>query len=208
MNAARSLPTPPDPSTIDHFVYLHGVSWSAYEAILAMRGDESVPRITYLRGTLELMSPSRYHASDQKRLGRLLERWAEESGIRIEGVGSWTLKNSREERGAEPDECYMIDRVPVSDDDRPDIAVEVIWTSGGIDKLEVYRKLGVREVWFYERGTLRFFTLREERYAGIERSELLPGADPELFVRRMAAPSQSEAIQLLCGALRPGSGGS
>jgi Uma2 family endonuclease len=102
----------------------------------------------------------------------------------------------------------MIDRVPVSDDDRPDIAVEVIWTSGGIDKLEVYRKLGVREVWFYERGTLRFFTLREERYAGIERSELLPGADPELFVRRMAAPSQSEAIQLLCGALRPGSGGS
>jgi len=51
------------------------------------------------------------------------------------------LKNSREERGAEPDECYMIDRVPESDDDRPDIAVEVVWTSGGIDKFGVCRKL-------------------------------------------------------------------
>src|SRR5262245_66307939 len=87
MNAARSLPSPPDPSTIDHFVHLHGVSWSAYEAILAMRGDESVPRITYLRGTLELMSPSRYHENDKKRLARLLERWAEESGLRIQGIG-------------------------------------------------------------------------------------------------------------------------
>ena len=208
MKAVRSFPSPPDPSTIDHFVHLHGVSWSAYEAILAMRGDESVPRITYLRGTLELMSPSRYHENDKKRLARLLERWAEESGIRIEGIGSWTLKNSREERGVEPDECYMIDRVPVRDDDRPDIAVEVIWTSGGIDKLEVYRKLGVREVWFYERGTLRFFTLREERYAALERSELLPDADPELFVRCMAAASQSEAIQMLCDALRSAPAGS
>lgn len=202
MSAAHSPSTPPDPSTIDHFVRLHDVSWSAYEAVLAMRGDRAVPRITYLQGTLELMSPSRYHENDKKRLARLLERWADESGIRLEGIGSWTLKDSREKRGVEPDECYMIDRVPVSDEDRPDIAVEVIWTSGGIDKLEVYRKLRVREVWFYERGTLRFFTLREERYAAIERSELLPGADPELFVRCMAAPSQSEAIRMLCAALR------
>lgn len=29
-----------------------------------------------------------------------------------------------------------------SNSDRPDIAVEVIWTSGGLDKLEIYRKLG------------------------------------------------------------------
>jgi Uma2 family endonuclease len=202
MTAARSLSSPPDPSSIDHFVHLHDVSWSAYEAVLAMRGDRAVPRITYLRGTLELMSPSRYHENDKTRLARLLERWAEESGVRIEGIGSWTLKSSREERGVEPDECYMIDRVPLSDDDRPDIAVEVIWTSGGIDKLEVYRKLGVREVWFYERGTLRFFTLRGEHYAPLERSELLPAADPALFVRCMAMESQSEAIRALCEALR------
>lgn len=58
-------------------------------------------------------------------------------GVALEGVGSWTLKDSDEERGAEPDECYLIGRAPESDDDRPDFAIEVVWTSGGIDRLEV-----------------------------------------------------------------------
>jgi hypothetical protein len=33
-------------------------------------------------------------------------------------------------------------RAAKSDEDRPDIAIEVVWTSGGINKLEVC-KLGV-----------------------------------------------------------------
>ena len=36
---------PPDPSLVDHVVILHGVSWAEYEAVLAMRGERSVPRI-------------------------------------------------------------------------------------------------------------------------------------------------------------------
>src|SRR3954467_11431110 len=148
-----------------------------------MRGERGVPRVTYVEGVLELMSPSRFHETHKKRFARLLETWSEEMGVKLEGVGSWTLKKQEADRGAEPDECYTINRVPESDEDRPDVAIEVIWTSGGINKLEVYRKLGVREVWFYERGTLRFFTLQEEQYTEISRSELLPAVDPELLVR-------------------------
>jgi Uma2 family endonuclease len=209
VTAAEKLPTPADPNAIDHFVYLRDVSFREYEALLAMRGDRSVPRITYLRGVLELMSPSRYHELDKKKLARLIEAWAEETGIQLEGVGSWTLKNSREERGAEPDECYAVGRViPEGDGDggddteRPDLAIEVIWTSGGLDKLEVYRKLGVREVWIYERGTLRFFLLSGEAYEPRPRSELLPALDPELLVRCMSEPSQSAAVQALRAELR------
>lgn len=202
MPLAHDLPHPADPSTIDQFVYLHGVSFREYEALLQMRGDRSVPRITYLRGELELMTPSRYHENAKTRFARLLEAWAEETGTELEGVGSWTLKNSKEERGAEPDECYTVDRVPESDDDRPDLAIEVIWTAGGIDKLEVYRKLAVREVWFYERGTLRFFALRAEHYEPVTRSEVLPGVEPELFIRCMAEPTQAEAVRALRRSLR------
>lgn len=202
MTAAVRLPSPPDPASIDHFVYLRGVGFREYEALLEMRGERSVPRVTYLEGVLELMSPSRYHEHDKKCFARLLEAWAEEKGMDLEGVGSWTLKNSKEERGAEPDECYTVGRVPASDDDRPDIAIEVIWTAGGINKLEVYRKLGVREVWFYERGTLQFFALRSEQYQLIARSELLPGVDPELFIRCMAEPSQVAAVRALRAELR------
>jgi hypothetical protein len=101
-----------------------------------------------------------------------------------------------------------VNRRATSERDRPDIAIEVIWTLGGIDKLEVYRKLGVREVWYYERGTLRFFALRGERghetYAEIPRSEFLSQLPVKLILAGMLDPSQSQtaAVRALRQALR------
>jgi Uma2 family endonuclease len=204
MSAAHPLDAPPDPSTIDHFVYLR-VGWKDYERLLAMRGESSVPRITYLQGVVELMSPSRYHEIDKKRFARLLEAWSETAGVQLEGYGSWTLKDEEQDRGAEADECYTVARTAVDDDDRPDVAIEVIWTSGGINKLEVYRKLGVREVWFYERGSLRFFALRgsvgRESYAEIPLSELVPGLPRDLLLACMREPNQTAALRALRSAL-------
>src|SRR5262245_44322742 len=102
------------PEDADQRVRLHGLSWDDYEALLAMRGESSAVRITYLEGEVELMSPGRPHETDKKRLGRLLEAWAEENGTVLEGFGSWTLKRREAERGAEADECYVIGR-PDSD---------------------------------------------------------------------------------------------
>lgn len=45
----------------DHFVHLYGVTWADYIRILEIRGDQSAPPITYVEGTLEIMSPSRTH---------------------------------------------------------------------------------------------------------------------------------------------------
>jgi Uma2 family endonuclease len=203
MSAARPLPAPVDPSTMDHFVYLR-VDWQGYEQLLAMRGENSVPRITYLKGLAELISPSRYHEIDKTRFARLLETWSEIVGVPLEGYGSWTLKDEDADRGAEADECYTVRRVAKSDDDRPDIAIEVVWTSGGINKLEVYRKLGVREVWFYERGKLRFFALRREAddvYREIPRSELLSEIPIDILLACMQEPDQSSAVRALRAAL-------
>jgi Uma2 family endonuclease len=203
MSAARPLPAPVDPSTMDHFVYLR-VDWQGYEQLLAMRGESSVPRITYLKGLAELMAPSRYHEIDKKRSARLVETWSEIAGVPLEGYGSWTLKDEAADRGAEADECYTVRRVAKNDDDRPDIAIEVVWTSGGINKLEVYRKLGVREVWFYERGKLRFFALRREAddvYREIPRSELLSELPSDILLACMQEPDQTSAVRALRAAL-------
>jgi Uma2 family endonuclease len=204
MSAAPLAVSPPDRNTTDHFVYLR-VSWQDYEQLLTIRGERSVPRMTYLEGVVELMSPSRYHEIDKTRFARLLEVWSEIAGVQLEGYGSWTLKDEQQDRGVEPDECYTVGRLAVDDDDRPDVAIEVIWTSGGIDKLEVYRKLGVREVWLYERQSLRFFTLRgsvdDGRYAEIAHSELLPGLPVDLLLACMKAPSQLAAVRALRSAL-------
>jgi Uma2 family endonuclease len=191
---ARQLARPPAPDEVDQRVYLHGVSWAEYEALLAMRGESSVPRITYLEGEVELMSPSRSHEVLKKRLARLVEAWAEESGIDLEGIGSWTLKESREERGAEPDECYVVGGH--DDFERPDFAIEVVWTSGGISKLEVYRRLGVREVWFFEDGALTFHALRGDRYERIPRSEVLPSFDLHLAASLLTAPTHFSVLRV------------
>jgi Uma2 family endonuclease len=185
---------------IDQSVRMHGMSWQAYEAMLAWRGESSAIRMTFLEGELELMTPSIDHEGLKKRLARVVEAWAEESDVPLEGAGSWTLKNEAVERGAEPDECYIVGSLTGAR--VPDFAIEVIWTHGGIDKLEVYRKLGVGEVWIWAGGELSFYILRGERYARSARSNVLPAFDPELVARCMAADSQTAAVKKLREAMR------
>jgi Uma2 family endonuclease len=189
-----------DPVEIDQRVYMRDVSWQAYEALLAWRGDSSHPRMTYLEGVLELMSPARSHEIMKKRLARLLEAWAEEKGIAIDGAGSWTVKDPSVERGAEADECYVLGNAEKAE--RPQIAIEVVWTRGGIKKLEVWRKLGVAEVWIWQKGALTFHLLHGERYAKAPRSGLLPSLDPAFLASFMEGGSQPEAVKRLRAALK------
>jgi Uma2 family endonuclease len=66
----------------------------------------------------------------------------------------------------------------------PDLAIEVVITSGSIDKLETYRRLGVTEVWLWKVNQLKLYSLREETpskfldtygYEQIAASELCQG---------------------------------
>jgi Uma2 family endonuclease len=194
-----SLARTPDADRIDQRVTLHGITWDEYEAFLAMRGESSALRVTYLEGELEIMAPSRDHENLKTRLARLVEAWAEETDRPLEGAGSWTVRKRAKERGAEADECYF---VLGERDDRPDIAIEVVWTSGGISKLEVWRGLGVPEVWIWEKGALSFHILAGEHYVETSRSVLLPAFDPALIQECMRAASQTDAVKQLRSALR------
>jgi Uma2 family endonuclease len=185
----------------DHYVHLHGVTWADYLRLLEIRGERSVPRLTYVEGTLEIMSPSLTHEEIKSYIGRLVEAWCLERGVDFTPYGQWTLKSKRDERGAEADECYIFGPEPRAKR-RPDLVIEVIWTSGGIDKLDVYRKLGVREVWFWENGRIRVFVRRGVSYAAVEASEALPGIDLEQLVQFLDRPTASAAIRDYRAALR------
>lgn len=193
-----------EPSDHDGIVVLHGVSWAQYETILGIRGDRSVPRVCYLAGELELMSPSRNHERIKAMFGRLLWVWAEERGVALNAYGSWTLKSEPDARGAEPDDCYVVgDR----DAEVPDLAIEVVWTSGGLDKLAVYAPLGVREVWTWSEGRLAVHVLRAGRYVAATRSEVLPGIDLALLLRFVDRTDQTAAARAYRDALRAATGG-
>ena len=193
-------PPLPAPADRDQRVILHDVSWEQFETILAIRGDGAGVRVAYLDGELELMSPSRGHEKRKKLVARLLEAWAEERGVDIEGYGSETLRQRRRKVALEPDECYAVG----GEKARPDLAIEVVWTSGGLEKLDIYRGLRVREVWVWRRGGLELYALRGLRYERVERSEVLPDFDVALYVSFLGAPSQSQAVREYRAALRRG----
>jgi len=186
----------------DQVVYLSNVSWDDYERIDALRGESSVPRLTYVEGMLELMSPGTPHESDKKKLARIFEAYLEHLRIPAEGVGSWTVKNKKKKLSAEADECYVLTTVPVGPSVKaPDLVIEVVYSSGTLNKLEVWRKLGAKEVWFWHRGELAVFVRRGDGFGSARRSALVPALDLELVVRCMREKTQTAAVRALRAAL-------
>lgn len=190
MTAAVSLPTIASPDQ-DQRVTLRGMSWWQFETILAARGDAPVPRIAYMNGVIELMSPSRRHEGTKSILGMLIEAYCFAKGIYFDPIASTTLKNPALERGAEPDESYAFSKGR----EVPDLAIEVIYTSGNLDKLELYRGLGVREVWFWVEDRLLGYVLQDGAYVQVEESAVLPGLRLDTLTPYVGQDDRFEAVQ-------------
>ncbi len=184
----------------DQRVTLHNVPWSHYEILLAIKGEAAVPRITYLEGELELMSPSQDHEGLKKLLARLLEMYAFERDLPLQAYGSWTVRIAPKKRGIEPDECYVMG--DPTGRDRPDLAIEINWTSGGIDKLAVYAGLEVDEVWMWHDGVIEIYLRSGDRYERVERSSMFPELDVALITRLLGYADHSKAVRELVDTLR------
>jgi len=136
------------------------------------------------------MAPSRRHEIDKKHLGILLEDYFIEKEIRFYPMGSTTLRSELTARGIEPDECYCIG----ADKEIPDLAIEIVVTSGGINSLKVYAGLGVPEVWFWEKGRLSVFCLQDGEYIKVTQSRLLPDLDLDLLTSYLDADDAFDAL--------------
>lgn len=84
--------------------------------------------------------------------------------------GSTTYREERVRRGLEPDESYSIGAYR----ELPDLAVEVVNSRWRVDKLEVYRGLGIGEVWVVRDGVVQVFLLVEGAYVEAARSRVVP----------------------------------
>jgi len=182
------------------------VTWQQYEALLADLGEKSPYRVHFLDGDLEIVAPSRLHESGKTRIGDLLLIYFLETNTEYFPMGSTTLRRPDRQAGGEPDESYCIGM----DKNFPDLAIEVIVISGSINRLELYRRLGVREVWFWQsvgeasrnENHLAIYHRREDTqfaatagYEPIARSELLPDLDMELLTRCLQNPNPLAAAR-------------
>jgi Uma2 family endonuclease len=174
------------------------VSWEQFEEI--DRSFDPIPgvKFRYLDGSLEIMPVSPEHEDFKSTIVRLLEVFMDEKEIRYYKRGGPSLGDKSLGARNEPDESYNIDtRKPY-----PDLVIEVVITSGGVDKLEGYRRMGVAEVWFWEDGVLEFYCLQNDRYIKATRSELLSELQIETFCRYITYFDQHDAAREFRKALR------
>lgn len=195
--AASLFPVHQASVTDERRILLCNVPWSTY-VVLRDSLDSSGVRMTYLKGALEIMSPSREHEVEKTQIARLLELFCLERDIPLYGYGSTTFRREEKERGLEPDECYCRDR----DARVPDVALEVIVTNPLLDKLEVYRGLGVREVWIFREGRFSIVALRDDRYEAVAASLVFPEVELAAIARYAVMPDQHAALRAFRDELR------
>lgn len=195
MVAGASVPfTPPIARAPDEQrMLLHNVGWKDY-VILRDVLDGPAIRMTYLGGSLELMSPSPEHELWKTNIARLVELYAHVRRIDLRGYGSTTFKSEATERGAEPDECYLIGKKLA---DFPDIVLEVVRTAPLIDKLSIYAALGVPEVWTFRNGEFSIQALERatSEYAIASSSAFLPELDFTVVARFATREDTAQALR-------------
>jgi Uma2 family endonuclease len=186
------------PPQDEKLVTLHDISWEQFKAIEAQLQNNRGVRLTYLSGVMEIMSPiGGRHERVKRTLGLLLEAYMRERGIRFYASGGFTLEQEGYASGT-PDESYCIG----TDKEIPDIVIEIIITSGTLDRKELYKPLRVPEVWFWRSNQLRIFHLQGEDYQEVNRSEFFPELDKALLLRYIAHPDQYDAVNEFVKAIR------
>jgi Uma2 family endonuclease len=189
MMAQTSTPSAIPP--VEQRLLLEGVSWQQYEMLIATLGDDFPNlRLTYLEGTLEMMTTSPEHEEFKKIIGMLLEAYFQETRTRFHALGSATFRKAIKLRGLEPDECYCLGQKK----EFPDLAIEIVLTSGILNKLEIYRGLGVTEIWQWQDGKFIIYHLRSEGYEQVEQSVLLPNLDVQLLANYVNPAEQFDAV--------------
>ncbi len=180
MEAVKSLP--------EQRVLLRNVSWETYERLVAEREERRVPRLFYDRGVLEIVSPSAAHEAVSRVVADLVGELALEFGIDVFGTGSTTFGREDLGRGFEPDQSFYFsgnagrvrelvrrngDINLAEGDPPPDLVFEADITSSSLDKLPIYARIGVPEVWRYAGGQPRILELRGEGYEATGASTVL-----------------------------------
>jgi Uma2 family endonuclease len=196
-------------------IMLREVPWDLYLGLRDLEENNHI-RMTYLDGTLVLMSPEYIRERGSGRLALLVRMVAAVCGLEVAGTGKTTLfrqgSGRRTGSGKEPDNGFYVGAnekrirgkttMDLKVDPPPDLAIEVDNESDSEIALPAYARIGVPEVWRYDarEHTLWFGRLAGEAYETIESSLCLPMLTPGLVLQALDAleqGGQSESEWLL-----------
>lgn len=157
------------------------VDWQQFEAILEELGEHRATRLSYFKGTLEIVAPLPKHEQAKVVIANLLTILLDELDMDWEPLGSTTFRRKDMQAGIEPDDCFYIqnhalmigrERIDLSVDPPPDLALEIDVTSK--TQLSAYEALQVPEIWRYEKRQLQINVLQEGKYVESQSSLTFP----------------------------------
>jgi Uma2 family endonuclease len=158
----------------DQTFSLAGMTWADYEKF---NSEEYLGyRVSYFNGVITLVSPSKNHERIAQTIAILVSAYCRKFNLPYFPLGSTRLEN-KPLAGKEPDVSFAFN----TDKDIPDLAVEVIFSSGSIDDLNKYQTIGVQEVWFWRNNKITFYQLQTEGYREITHSKFLPHLTSQLL---------------------------
>ena len=173
-------------------VLLDNITWEMYESLLGAHRERSVPRFTYDRGQLEIMSPSIEHEELKDTVALFINTLAEEMRINTRSFGSATFRRADLQRGFEPDGCFYVQsatriqgrtELDLVVDPPPDLVIEIDLTSLSLPKFPIFAQLGVPEVWRADGRQIHIFCLAGGQYVEHAVSSILPGITAEVITR-------------------------
>jgi Uma2 family endonuclease len=160
-------------SDTDKTITLADVNWEDY---LELSQQNPEYRYSYYKNVITVMSPSRNHERIKKTIAILIETYCQIEQIKFFAFGSGDIKKNTE-IAKQPDESYCFE----TEKEIPDLAVEVVFSSGGIKDLEKYKALNVKEVWFWENNSLNIYLNTDSSYTESLSSFCLPKISKELL---------------------------
>ena len=185
-----------------------GVDWDTY-----VRIDDSFEtgavRLTYHRGSLEIMTVSRSHEGINRLLSDLFSSLAVGLDIDFYNAGGVTHRDQDSQTGFEPDTCFYVTNlnhpfeggpILLPRDPAPDLVIEVDISRSSLNKMTAYAAVGCREGWRHHDGRLTVVSLDGARVAEIEQSEVLAGirtTDLNLLLGKAAQMPRNRWILLV-----------
>jgi Uma2 family endonuclease len=172
-------------------ILISDLTWREFKAVEQLI-DRPGLRLSFLDGVLEIRKmPGKKHETIKERIGALLEIYLEFLGLDFTPTGSVTLENEFEKVKREGDKSYELG----ANRKHPDLVIEVVVSSGGINKLEAYKRLQIPEVWFWMNDELLFYSLGNDVYEAVSKSQLLPSLDVDLLMRCIGIENHAQALR-------------
>ncbi|GBE73422.1 hypothetical protein myaer87_06490 [Microcystis aeruginosa NIES-87] len=172
-------------------ILISDLTWREFKAVEQLI-DRPGLRLSFLDGVLEIRKmPGKKHETIKERIGALLEIYLEFLGLDFTPTGSVTLENEFEKVKREGDKSYELG----ANRKHPDLVIEVVVSSGGINKLEAYKRLQIPEVWFWMNDELLFYSLGNEGHEAVSKSQLLPSLDVGLLMGCINTENHAQALR-------------